>query len=84
MKICKNHEGDLSQKLAEPNMWFLVNQTKPTNTLYWDEYLLAGDNYKSTIEQLQNSRQLQSHNVKGAMSMTINRVIIKVILMAEV
>ena len=34
-KIFKNHVGDLSQKLPEPNMWFLVNHTKPTSTLYW-------------------------------------------------
>ena len=32
-KIFKNHGGDLSQKLPEPNMWLLINQTKPTNTL---------------------------------------------------
>ena len=31
--IFKNLEGDLSQKLPEPNMWLLVNHTKPT-TLY--------------------------------------------------
>ena len=31
-KIFKNHEDDLSQKSPEPNMWLLVNQTKPTNT----------------------------------------------------
>ena len=31
----KNHEGDLSQKWPEPNMWLLVNHTKPTNTLHW-------------------------------------------------
>ena len=33
-KIFKNHEGDLSQKLRKPNMWLLVNHTKPTNTFY--------------------------------------------------
>ena len=30
------NDGDLSQKLPEPNMWLLVNHTKPTNTLYWN------------------------------------------------
>ena len=30
----KPHKGDLSQKLPKPNMWLLVNDTKPTNTLY--------------------------------------------------
>ena len=33
-KIFKNLEGDLSQKLPEPNICLLVNHTKPTNTLY--------------------------------------------------
>ena len=32
----KNHEGDLSQKLPEPNMWLLVKHTKPIKTLYWN------------------------------------------------
>ena len=35
-KIFKYHEGDLSEKLLEPNMWLLVNHTKPMNTLYWN------------------------------------------------
>ena len=35
-KIFKNHEGDLSQKSAEPNMWLLVNHTKTKSTLYWN------------------------------------------------
>ena len=35
-KIFKNHEGDLSQKLPEPNICLLVNHTKPTSTLYWN------------------------------------------------
>ena len=33
-KIFKNHEGNLSQKSPEPNMWLLVNHTTPTNILY--------------------------------------------------
>ena len=28
-KIFKNHESNISQKLPEPNMWLLVNHTKP-------------------------------------------------------
>ena len=28
-KIFKKHKGDLSQKLPAPNMWLLVNYTKP-------------------------------------------------------
>ena len=32
----KNHEGDLSQKSPQPNMWLLINHTKPTKTLYWN------------------------------------------------
>ena len=42
----KNREGDLSKKMPEPNMWLLINHTKPTNTLYWNYYLLTADNYK--------------------------------------
>ena len=34
LKISKNHEGDLSAKLPEPNMWLLVNHTKPKYILY--------------------------------------------------
>ena len=34
LKIFKNHEGVLFQKLPEPNMQLLVNNTKPANTLY--------------------------------------------------
>ena len=36
-KIFKNHKGDLSLKLPEPNMWLLllVNHTKPE--LHWIE-----------------------------------------------
>ena len=30
----KNHEGDLFQKLPEPNMLLPVNHIKPTKTLY--------------------------------------------------
>ena len=30
-----NHESDLPQKSAEPNMRLLVDHTKPTNTLYY-------------------------------------------------
>ena len=47
----------------------LVNHTKPTNTLYWNWYLLTVGNYKSASEQLQNS------TVNSAISLTINRVI---------
>ena len=36
IKMFKNHENDLSPKPPEPNMWLLVNQAKPTNTLYWN------------------------------------------------
>ena len=35
-QIFKNHEGDLSHKFLEPNMWLLINHTKPTNTLHWN------------------------------------------------
>ena len=31
-KIFKNHEGSLCQKLSKPNIWSLVNHTKPTIT----------------------------------------------------
>ena len=35
-KIFKNYDGDLSQEPPEPDMWLLVNHTKPTNNLYWN------------------------------------------------
>ena len=34
LKIFKNHDGGLSKKSLEQNMWLLVDQTKPINTLY--------------------------------------------------
>ena len=68
-KIFQICQGDLSQKLPEPNMWLLVNHTKPTSTLYLNQYLLTAGNYKSA------SGQLQNNTVNGAISITINRVI---------
>ena len=53
--------------------WLLVNHTKPTNTLYWNQYLLTVGNYKST------SGQLQNNTVNGAMSIPTNCVINQVI-----
>ena len=50
LKIINSHHmvgSDLSQKSPEPNMWLLVNYTKPTNILYCNWYLLRADNYKS-------------------------------------
>ena len=64
-KIFKNHEGDLYQELSEPNMWLLINYTKPTNTLYWN-YLTAG-NCRSVSGQIQNRGWLQNNTVNGAM-----------------
>ena len=57
-------------------MWLLVNHTKPTNTLYWNQYFLAASIYKSASEKLQNSEQLQNNTLNGAKSITINRAII--------
>ena len=31
LKISKNHEGDLSQKLRESNMWIMGDHIKPKN-----------------------------------------------------
>ena len=78
-KIFKNHQGDLSQKLHEPNMWLLVNHTKPRNTLYWNWHLLTAGNYKSASRQLENSWLLQNNTVKSAMLKTTNCVINQVI-----
>ena len=64
-----------------PNMWLLVNHTKPTNTLYWNWYLLTTGNYKSAGGQLQNSGQLQNNSVNGAMVITMNRVIKHIIIL---
>ena len=69
-KIFKNHESDLTQTSPEPNMWLLVNHTKPRNTSYWNYYLLTVGNYKSASGQLKNSRQLQNNSLNGAMSIT--------------
>ena len=62
-KIFKNHEGALSQKLLKPNMWLLVNHTKPTNTVL---KLISLDS-----PQLQNSGQLQNNTVSDIMLITI-------------
>ena len=69
-KIFENHKDDLSQKSPEPNMWLLVNHTKPTNTLYWNYYLLKAGNYKSV------SGQALNNSIKVAMFITMNSVII--------
>ena len=57
----------------EPNMWLLVNHTKPKDTvlklIYFNSVLL------STSGQLQNSGQLENNSVNGAMLITMNRVI---------
>ena len=47
-KIVKDHEGDLFQKLPEPNMSLLVNHTKPKKHFVLKLiYLTAGNyNYK--------------------------------------
>ena len=58
MKIFKNREDHLSQKMLELNMWLLFNHTKA-------KYLLTGDKYKSTSGQLQNRGQLQNNPVNG-------------------
>ena len=52
-------------------MWLLINHTKPTNTLYLNLYLLTAGNYKPA------SRQLQNNSVKGAVVITMKRVIME-------
>ena len=64
-------------KSPEPNMWLLVNHTKPTNTLYWNWHLLTAGNYKSASGHLLNSGQLQNNSV---MLIKRNRVIMSIIL----
>ena len=44
-------------------MWLLVNHTKPTNTLYWNEYILTVGNYKLANGILQDTGQLQNNTV---------------------
>ena len=56
-QIFKNQEVDLSRKLSKPNMWLLVNHTKPTNSVL--------------ILIFFNSGQLQNNTVNDAMSITI-------------
>ena len=60
-------------------MWLLVNHTKPTNTLYWNWYLLRAGNYKSSSWQLENSRKLQNNTINSTISKTTNHVIHQVI-----
>ena len=60
---------DLSPKWSEPNMWLMINHTKPTSTLYWNLYLLTAGNYKPA------SGQLQNNSVNGAVLITISSVI---------
>ena len=67
LKIFKNHEGNLSQKLSEPNMWLLVNHTKLTSTLLKLISFNSG--------QLQNRGELQNDTINGATLIAINRVI---------
>ena len=69
IKFFKNQNWDLSQKLREPDMWSLVSQTKPTNTLYWNYCLLTEGNHKS------RSGQLQNNYINGTMLITIKCVI---------
>ena len=71
-------QGWLSQKLLQPNMWLLVNYTKPTSPLYWN-YLLSVGNYKSASRQLENSGQLQNNTINGAMLIATSFVIIEII-----
>ena len=68
---------EIARELSEPNMWLLVNHTKPTNTLHWNYYILTAGIYKSASKQLQNSGRLQSNTINGVMSVAINRVINK-------
>ena len=63
------------KKLSEPNMWLLVNHTKLSNILHWNQYLLTAGNYKSATVQLQNRGQLQNNTINGAVVITINCVI---------
>ena len=76
-KILRDRKGELSQKWPEPNMWLLVNHTKPTITVYWSQYHLTAGNYKSTDEQLQNDSVNSAMMITIKMLITINLVIIK-------
>ena len=51
--IFRNHEGDLSQKSPNPNMWLLVNHSKASNTFYCNNFFLTVGNYKITPLKLQ-------------------------------
>ena len=44
-------------------MWLLVNHNKPTNTLYWNEYISTVGNYKLASWILQDISQLQNNTV---------------------
>ena len=53
-KIFKNHEGDLSQKSPEPDVWLLFNHTK-SKTLCLETNILVAGNYESASGQLQTN-----------------------------
>ena len=51
-------------------MWLLVNHTKPTDTLYWNWYLLTADNYKAASGQLQNKTVNDAMSLQSIMWLT--------------
>ena len=63
-KIFKNHEGNLSQKSPEPNMWF-TGQSHHTNK----HFVLKLKYFNSG--QLQISGQLQNNSVNGEILITL-------------
>ena len=77
-QIFQKSRGWLIPKTTRNKHVFTGINTKPANNLYWNWYLLRAGNYKSASRKLQNSEQLKNDNVNGAMSVSINRVIISI------
>ena len=63
-----SHKGDLSQKSPEPKLWLLVNHTK--------HFLFKLISFNSRQLRIREEQLLQNNSVNGAISITVNRVII--------
>ena len=66
--------------MPKPNVWLPVNHTKPTNIFYWNKRLLANSLTKLTACNYASARRQLQNTVNCAMSITINCMVNKIIL----